>query len=202
MSAWQRLRQGVDLFVAWLPLVLLTAGLLWSVWLVRSTPAIAPLAVVKAPTQEADYDVRGFTLKTYDLQGQLKSSMTGVSAAHSPQTLTTLVQQPQVKIYKQGRVTWVTAHQALANEDGSELQLMGQAVVHRDATEEAPEVMEMRSEFLHFFANTDVVQTDLPVEVFKGPNSFKGHNMLADNVNQVFGMKGRVKAVMHPKKEE
>lgn len=202
VTPWQRLRQGVDMLMGWLPLLLLGAGLLFSVWLVRSTPAGPAPATVKTPTQEADYEVRGFNLKTYDLQGQLKSAMTGVSAAHSPLTLTTLVQQPRVLIYKQGRVTSATANQALANEDGSEVQLLGQAVIHRDPSDDAPEAMNMRSEFLHFFANTDVVQTNLPVEIHKGPNSFKADSMHADNLNQLFGMQGRVKAVLHPKKDE
>jgi lipopolysaccharide export system protein LptC len=202
VTPWQRLRQFGNHVFAWLPMLLLIAGLLWSVWLVRSTPATDPLPAVKVPTQEADYDIRGFTLKIYDLQGQLKSSMTGVSAVHSPQTLTTLVEKPKVLIYKQGRVTSASAHQALANEDGSEVQLMGKAVIYREPSEEAPQAFEMRSEFLHLFANTDVVQTDLPVEIKRGDNSFKANSMRADNLNQVLGMSGRVKAVLHPNKEE
>jgi lipopolysaccharide export system protein LptC len=202
VTSWQRLRQASDRIIAWLPMLLLVAGLLWSVWLVRSSPSVAPSAAVKVPTQEADYQVRGFTLKTYDLQGQLKSSMTGVSAAHSPQSLTTLVEFPKVLIYKQGRVTLATANQALANEDGSEVQLLGKAVIQREATVDAPQAFEMRSEFLHLFANTDVVQTDLPVDIKRGDNQFRANSMKADNLNQVLGMKGRVKAVLHPERQE
>jgi CheY-specific phosphatase CheX len=47
-----------------------------------------------------------------------------------------------------------------------------------------------------------VVQTDLPVEIKRGDNSFKANSMRADNLNQVLGMSGRVKAVLHPNKEE
>ena len=45
VTPWQRLRQAGDFALAWLPMLLLVAGLLWSVWLVRSTPSVVPLAV-------------------------------------------------------------------------------------------------------------------------------------------------------------
>ena len=202
VTPWQRVLQVFNLLMAWTPLLLLTAGLLLSWWLVRSTNPNVSLNLPQPPSQEADYDVRGFTLKVYDLQGQLKSSMIGASAAHSPITLTTLIERPQVWIYKEGQVTMAQANQGLANEDGSEVQLLGQAVIHRPASATEPEPMRMRSEFLHLFANTDVVQTDLPIDITKGPDSFKADSMHADNLNQVLGMKGRVKAVLHPKKEE
>ena len=202
VTPWQRVLQVFNLLMAWTPLLLLTAGLLLSWWLVRSTNPNVSLNLPQPPSQEADYDVRGFTLKVYDLQGQLKSSMTGASAAHSPITLTTLIERPQVWIYKEGQVTTAQANQGLANEDGSEVQLLGQAVIHRPASATEPEPMRMRSEFLHLFANTDVVQTDLPIVITKGSDSFKADSMHADNLNQVLGMKGRVKAVLHPKKEE
>lgn len=202
VTPWQRLRQAGDFALAWLPMLLLVAGLLWSVWLVRSTPSVIPLVAMKIPSQEADYDVRVFTLKTYDLQGRLKSSMTGASAVHSPQALITMVEKPKVWIYKEGRVTIATANQALANEDGSQVQLMGKAVIQRDPSADEPEAFEIRSEFLHLFANTDVVQTDLPVDIFRGDNHFKANSMKADNLNQWLVMKGRVKAVLHPKHEK
>lgn len=202
VSPGQRVMQVFNLLMAWMPLLLLLAGLLLSWWLVRSTNPNANLILPQPPSQEADYDVRGFTLKIYDLQGRLKSSMTGASAAHSPVTLTTLIERPRVWIYKEGQVTTAQANQGLANEDGSEVQLLGQAEIHRPASPTEPEPMRMRSEFLHLFANTDVVQTDLPIEITKGPDSFKADSMLADNLNQVLGMKGRVKAVLHPTKEE
>ena len=202
VSPWQRVLQALNLLMAWMPLLLLTAGLLLSWWLVRSTNPNANLKLPQPPSQQADYDVRGFTLNIYDLQGRLKSSMTGASAMHSPITLTTLIERPQVWIYKEGQVTTAQAKQGLANEDGSEVQLLGQAVIHRPASPTEPETMRMRSEFLHLFANTDVVQTDLPIDITKGLDSFKANSMHADNLNQVLGMKGRVKAVLHPKKEE
>ena len=202
VTPWQRLRQVGNAVFAWLPMLLLIAGLLWSVWLVRSTPDTDPAPSLNRSTQGADHDIRGFTLKIYDLQGQLKSSMTGASAVHSPQTMTTLVEKPRVLIYKNGQVTSASADQALTNEDGSQVQLMGQAIIYREPSKEAPQAFEMRSEFLHLFANTDVVQTDLPVEVKRGDNSFKANSMRADNLNQVLGLTGRVKAVLYPTKEE
>ena len=202
ISPWLVARRLFDLILSWLPLFLLAAALMFSIWLVRSTSINlqpTPTVVVK---QEPDYDIRQFLLKTYDLQGQLKSSMTGSSAIHSPQTMTTLVMLPRAIIYKENQTTMVSAQKALTNEDGSEVQLIGNAVVHRNPTAQDPEAMNVQSEFLHFFANSDAVQTPLPVEISKGKNNFKANSMTADNLNQVMGLKGRVKAQMYPKKEE
>jgi lipopolysaccharide export system protein LptC len=184
--------------MAWLPLLLLSAVLLLSIWLVRSTPVMQQASLETINKQEPDYDIRRFLLKTYDLQGKLKSSMTGLSAVHSPQTMTTLVEEPRVVIFKEKTTTLASANRALANEDGSEVQLMGHAVVHRNPSTEEPNPLRVQSDFLHFFADTDSVQTTLPVEISKGKNNFKGSGMKADNFNQVLVLKGRVKAVMYP----
>lgn len=202
LTPWQMFRQVYEFFMAWLPLLLLFVGLLFSIWLVRTTPLLLPPQQEIVNKQEPDYDIRRFVLKTYDLQGKLKSSMTGTSAVHSPQTMSTLVEEPRVMILKEKTTTLATAQRALANEDGSEVQLMGRAVIHRNPTPEEPDPLRVQSEFLHFFADTDTVQTPLPAEISKGKNNFKGSSMKADNLNQVLAMKGRVKAVIYPEEKK
>jgi lipopolysaccharide export system protein LptC len=125
--------------------------------------------------------------------------MAGRSAEHYEDSLTTLVENPKLLIYaKDGRLTKASAKRALSNEDGSQVQLMGQAEVYRAATVEQPQPLQVKSEFLQFFANTDTMQTDLPVVVTRGSNSFRSDKMTADNLNQTFNMQGRVKVVIYP----
>ena len=197
-NPWQLIRRGYDMLLSWLPLLLLSAGLLFSIWLVRTTPMMLQVNQDTINNQEPDYDIRRFLLKSYDLQGKLKTSMTGLSAVHSPQTMSTMVEEPRVIIFKEKTTTFASAKRALANEDGSEVQLIGRAEIHRNPTPEEPEPLRVQSEFLHFFADTDAVQTPLPAEISKGKNNFKGSSMKADNLNHVLAMKGRVKAVIYP----
>ena len=90
-SGW---RNQLETLVAFIPMVLL-AILLWaSVWLVRNAPKAIPGAVVAETSHEPDYYANNFTLKTYSLQGGLKSFLQGVSSLHFPDTLTNLIDQP------------------------------------------------------------------------------------------------------------
>ena len=66
-----------------------------------------------------------------------------------------------------GSVTVATARRALANGDGSEVQLLGDARVTRPATGKE-EAIEFRSEFLHAFRNVERVRSHLPVVVTQG----------------------------------
>ncbi len=198
-TARQSVQAMMEVILGWLPLLVLSVLLLVTIWLVRTAPSAVPMANIKAPQHLADYDVQQFTLNTYSLSGQLQSCMVGKSAEHYEDSLTTLVQNPKLLMYsKDGRVTKASAKRALSNEDGSEVQLMGQAEVYRAPSLDQPQPLLVKSEFLQFFANTDSMQTDMPVLVTRGANSFRSDKLTADNLNQTLKMHGRVKVVLHP----
>ena len=198
-SLRQKGQWALDVLLGWLPVVVLGLLLLVTTWLVRTAPPPLTHAPVKTPQHVANYDLRQFTLNTYNLQGQLQSSVSGLSALHFEDTLVTMVEQPQMLMYaKDGRVTSASAKKALSNEDGSEVQLIGQAQVYRAPTSVQTQALSVKSEFLHFFANTDSMQTDLPVVVTRGANSFRADQLRADNLEQVLTMRGRVRVVLHP----
>ena len=197
-SGW---RNRLETLVAFLPMVLL-AILLWgSVWLVRNAPKVVSGPVVAKTSHEPDYFVNNFTLKTYSLQGDLKSFLQGTSSLHFPDTLTNLIEQPVVhSISRSGRLTTAVAKRSLSNEDGSEIQLIGQAVVHKQGLATQDPAMTLRSEFIHFFANTDSLVTYAPVKIERGENRFQGNGLKADNLNQRFLLKGQVKVLLVPAK--
>ena len=198
MSGW---RDRLETLVAFLPMVLL-AILLWgSVWLVRNAPKAVSGPVVAKTSHEPDYFANNFTLKTYSLQGDLKSFLQGTSSLHFPDTLTNLIEQPVVhSISRSGRLTTAVANRSLSNEDGSEIQLFGQAVVHKQGVGTQDPAMTLRSEFIHFFANTDSLVTYAPVQIERGENRFQGNGLKADNLNQRFLLQGQVKALLVPGK--
>ncbi len=196
-SLW---RNALETAGAFVPMVLL-AVLLWvSVWLVRNAPQAMTGAVTTEPSHEPDYFAREFTLKTYSLQGELKSFLQGKFSQHYPDTLTNVIEQPMVhSVSRSGRLTTAVAKRALSNEDGSEVQLIGQAVVHKQARGQEPAVT-LRSDFIHLFANTDSVLTYSPVNIERGNNRFQANHLQADNLNQRFVLQGQVKVLLVPTK--
>jgi lipopolysaccharide export system protein LptC len=182
--------------------MILLAILLWgSVWLVRNAPKPVSGAVVAETSHEPDYFANNFTLKTYSLQGDLKSFLQGTSSVHFPDTLTNLIEQPVVhSISLSGRLTTAVAKRSLSNEDGSEIQLIGQAVVHKQGLGPQEQAMTLRSEFIHLFANTDSLVTYAPVKIERGDNRFQGNGLTADNLNQRFLLQGQVKVLLVPGK--
>jgi lipopolysaccharide export system protein LptC len=94
-------------------------------------------------------------------------------------------------------VTLASAKRALANGDGSEVQLIGDAQVMRPASGKQEEV-EFRSEFLHAFRNVEQVRTNQPVVVTQGTSVVRAEGMEYDNLSRVVELKGHSTATFLP----
>jgi len=92
-----------------------------------------------------------------------------------------------------------TARRALANGDGSEVQLLGDARINRPATGK-DEAVEFRSEFLHAFRNVEQVRSHLPVVMTQGTDIIHAASMNYDNLARLVEFKGRASASFAPKK--
>ena len=103
---------------------------------------------------------------------------------------------------RSSRLTKAVAQRSLSNEDGSEIQLMGQAVVHKQGVGTQEPAMTLRSEFIHLFANTDSLLTYAPVKIERGENRFQANSLKADNFNQRFLLQGQVKVLLVPSKRQ
>jgi len=201
-SLVQRLHSLRENVMAYLPMIMLAALFLFSVWLVRSVPRQESFQPSAPPSHTADYDFQNFTLKSFEMNGKLKSSIHGVFAQHFQDTMNTEIKQPFVLIYSKDRVTSVRGKKAFVNEDGSQIQFMGQTLLKRDDVHPVEDDMQISGEFLHFFVNTDTLVSHLPVNIVRGKNRFKADHLDADNVNQVYQLKGRVHATLVPAPEK
>jgi lipopolysaccharide export system protein LptC len=201
-SLVQRLHSLRENVMAYLPMIMLAALFLFSVWLVRSVPRQESFQPSAPPSHTADYDFQNFTLKSFEMNGKLKSSIHGVFAQHFQDTMNTEIKQPFVLIYSKDRVTSVRGKKAFVNEDGSQVQFMGQTLLKRDDVHPVEDDMQISGEFLHFFVNTDTLVSHLPVNIVRGKNRFKADHLDADNVNQVYQLKGRVHATLVPAPEK
>jgi lipopolysaccharide export system protein LptC len=194
----RRMYQLWDFGLAYMPLFMLSLLLLLSIWLVRNAPTNPPPEAPQPLSHTPDYEFTRFTLRSYDINGKILSAMKGEKAQHFQDTLNTLVQSPDVWVFSDKRLTTATAKQALTNEDGSEVQLMGSAMVRRDDKNADAKTEQINSDFLHFFADTDTLVTHLPVSIIRGEDRFFADSLHADNVSQVLQLKGRVKVTIVP----
>ena len=188
----------------YLPIILMGFLALGTYWLVRNTPMTAPVAGDKAVSSEPDYFMRGFSVKTFDGSGRLKSEVMGTEARHFPDSDTLEIDQPRIRsINDKGLLTVATANRALSNGDGTEVQLFGNAVVTRDAgTDSAGNpvaALQFRGEFLHAFLETERIKSHKPVTLTRGGDQFTADSMDYDNVDRVMDLRGRVRGVLTPR---
>jgi lipopolysaccharide export system protein LptC len=188
----------LDMLATYLPLLLMGLLALGSWWLVKNTPIAEPAQPAAAPRHRADYQMSNFTVQRFGADGALHMQIEGQRMRHFPDTDTLEVDEANIRaIGADGRITLASSRRAVANADGSEVQLLGGArVVRHSAHGESP--TEFRGEFLHFFRTNERVRSHLPVTVTRGASEFRAEAMEYDNLNRVIELKGRVRAVFMP----
>jgi lipopolysaccharide export system protein LptC len=195
-EAWER-------FLLYLPLMVMGTLALGTYWLVRSTPVPEVAQAERVRGHEPDYFMHGFSIKTYDAKGRMRSEVQGDVARHYPDTKWIEIESIRIRSFDaQGRLTTASALRGLTNDSGSEVQLMGKAVVVREADKtaagKATPRMEYRGEFLHAFMDTEVVKSHQPVELTRGKDRFTADAMEFNNVDQVMQLRGRVHGTLVP----
>lgn len=192
-QTWPRRVAGV--LMAYLPLLVMALLALGTWWLVKNTP-LADGPGSEAPLRhEPDYTMRGFTVQRFAADGSMRTQIEGDVAKHYPDTDTLEIENPRIRaIAPNGRVTLASARRALANGDGTEVQLLVGAHVTREATPDEEEI-DFRSDFLHLFVSSERVRTHLPVRVTRGATEVQAAGMEYDNLARVVDLKGRMRAV-------
>lgn len=191
-------RALLDRLTLYLPVLLMGMLAMATYWLVRSSPTADAPAVAIVVQHQPDYFMRKFAVKTFDAEGRLKSEVSGGEARHFPDTDTLEIDQVHIRSFnEQGRLTTATARQAITNGDASEVQLIGNARVVRDAEPDKngqPQPsMTFMGEFLHAFMNTERVKSHQPVELIRGKDRFTADSMDFDNLDRVMLLSGRVR---------
>ncbi len=197
---WQQAWHSVSIY---LPLLLMGVLALGTWWLARNTPIFTPPEPDKPAKHETDYFMRRFAVKNFDTQGQLVSEIAGENARHFGDSDVLEIDQARMRSWKQGRLSTATANRAYSNGDGSEVQLVGNAVVVREASQLVPggsslPRLEFRGEFLHAFVNEERLASHKPVTITRGADTFSADSMRYSNLDRVADLQGRVKVQMVP----
>jgi lipopolysaccharide export system protein LptC len=199
----RHVNRAMDQVSIYLPVILMGALAMGTYLLVRSAPPSDQADPAKPLTHNADYFMQGFSVKTFDPAGRLKSELQGTEMRHFPDTDTVEIDKVNLHTYdNEGRLTVATAERGLSNGDGSEVQLFGNAIVVREAsapqTARADPKLELRSDFLHVITDTELIKTHKPVRIMRGTDEFTADSLVYDNLNHLANLQGRVKGVLTP----
>ena len=189
-----RLLQGLSSYLPLLLMALLASGT-W--WLVRNTPQAPGVRAVKPPSQSPDYTMTGFAITRFAPDGQVALRIAGDVLRHYPATDRLEIDGVRIQaIAPDGRSTRATARHAVANGDGSEIQLLGGAEVISQL--QAGDTLEVRGEFLHAFLRFERLRSHLPVQVRHGGTEARAGGLDYDNLQRQLTLNGPVRAVMAP----
>lgn len=194
-------RMAWDRLSIYLPLMLMGLLALGTYWLVRSTPLLDAATTEQPLRKDPDYMMERFSIKTFDAQGRLKSEVYGEQARHYPHTDLLEIDQVRIRSFNsRGHLTVATAKRALANNDASEVQLIGDAQVVRDATVDRAGVslprVTFNGEFLHAFLEEERIKSHKPVSLTRGNDHITAESMDYSNFDQVVELKGRVRGTL------
>jgi lipopolysaccharide export system protein LptC len=201
MSKSALMRQQLwRVLVAYLPVFLFAMLALGTYYLVRNTPAPAAAKPIKAPTHEPDYMMKRFVTRQFDVQGRLKSEVAGAQMRHYPDTDTMEIDAVKLRSFgTQGNVNVGSAQMALANADGSEVQMTGNVVLVREPGKTDAPRLEFRGEFIHIFANKEEMRSHLPVTMQRGSSAISADRMSFNNLNLQGEFTGRVRGSFSPR---
>ena len=186
-----------ELLATYLPLLLMGLLALGTWWLVKNTPG--PDVPQDAPLsrQEPDYTMERFVVERFDKDGRLELRMQGEQLRHFADSEIIEVDDARVRaVAADGRITVAQARRAVANGDGSEVQLIGDARV--DSSGPRGEPIQFRGEFLHAFLATERVRSHLPVVVSSEGREFHAAGMDYDHLSGKLQLQGKMRALLQP----
>ena len=197
------LRRGFDRVTIYLPIIMTGLLALGTYWLVRNAPKLLEATPVEAPSHEPDYFMRGFVVKSFQPNGELRSEISGKEGRHYPDNDTTEIDAVRMRSFsKAGFLLRATADRGLSNADATEVQLFGNAVVVRDAATGAAGKrvprLEFRGDFLHAYLDTEQVRSHKPVTLIRDNDQFTADSLDYDNSTGVADLKGRVRGLLVP----
>jgi lipopolysaccharide export system protein LptC len=204
VSVGERVWRAWDRVTIYLPVILMGVMALGTYWLARSTPSFVAAGAKRPVTHDPDYFMRGFSVKSFDAEGRLKSEVHGAEARHYPDSDTLEIVQPRIRSFgDSGELTVATAKKALTNADGTEVQLMGDAVVTREplakpGVPDSPR-LEIRSDFLDVNTQKEEVHTNRPVVLVRGNDQFSADGLDYNNLDRVLQLRGNVRGRIAPR---
>ncbi len=189
-------------FRHWLPLggIALLAGLTYGLFLLNQSTG--PLLPARAKTHTPDYFADHFSVTILNPQGTTQYRIKASKMVHYQDDGTIDITLPAVRVFtpNEPAITGF-AQRGKLNTDGSILDLYGDARVLRASARRGKNIepeIQMASEHFRVLINNDLVQTEKPVTIQRGPSIATTTGMEYNNTTRTILFKSRVQGVFSP----
>jgi lipopolysaccharide export system protein LptC len=153
-----------------LPLLLMLVLAVGSWWLVRNAPQPLEPRPAAATRVEPDYTMSGFVMQRFAADGRLRVQIEGRQMRHLPAAGRLEIEGATLRAYSpEGHETVATAQRALADDDSTEVQLIGGARVQTRSAAGPPALLE--GDHLMLYPKERRVRSDQPVRVRLGDDT-------------------------------
>lgn len=172
-----------------------------SYWVVKQAPEPESPRPPRPVSQDPDYFMRSFSVRTYAADGSLKSEIRGSELRHYPATNTVEVDNAQVRaVDETGRVTTARARRLLTNDEQSLYTLSGDVWVIQEAHtlpsgQRAPR-LEFRGQTITVLVEEDRLTSDQPVVMMRDRDQIEADRLDYDNRVRRADLTGRVRATL------
>jgi lipopolysaccharide export system protein LptC len=190
----------------YLPIVLMGLLALATYWLLSITPAPQEPEPPRPVSEQPDFYMRGFAVKTFDERGRIKSEVRGTEARHHPHNDTLVIDNARVRsVSERGLTSTARADVLTSNADGTDMLLEGEAQVVRQGGRDADGRVAQRVEFhgpeLRVRTEPERITSDLPVLLIRGDDQIRADRLdYTGDDARVADMQGRVTATLAPRR--
>jgi lipopolysaccharide export system protein LptC len=150
---------------------------------------------------DPDYVIEGFSMTRLGETGAVTTQLTGTRLTHFPDDDSAVLEKPRViAVSEQKLRTQAQAQTAVILRGGEEVVLKQNVQIIRELADAAPSSrLELQTEQLHVFPDTEVMRGDLPVVGKRGTSTISANGMLLDNAARTAQFQGHVKGEIAPR---
>jgi lipopolysaccharide export system protein LptC len=180
-----------DIVTAAFPIGLLTVLAALSYWLAVVSEA-DPVDIGGRFRHDPDTIISQFDGISYDALGNRKAGLIGAELRHYPDDESSVIQKPFLRRFSANTdPATVTAHQAIVNSDGSEVDLTGAVRAYRPA-QRGKAAITLTAPHMLVLVDEERARTPGFARIQQGSSWISGNGFDADNVTQVFNFHSNV----------
>ncbi|MEZ2350471.1 LPS export ABC transporter periplasmic protein LptC [Caballeronia sp. RCC_10] len=179
-----------------LPLVAMAALAGITYWLLQATLPSAPQAPEQAKRHTPDYFADNFSVSELDTTGTTQYRLTAKSMLHYEDDEISELTLPAMRMFQPQKPTvTATAKRGTVNGDVSIVDLYDNARILRAAGFGDPQ-MQADSQHFRVLVNDDVIETEKPVKLQRGPSVMTANGMNYNNVTREMKLFGNVRGAI------
>jgi lipopolysaccharide export system protein LptC len=179
-----------------LPLVAMAALAGVTYWLLQATLPSAPVAPEQPKRHTADYFAENFSVSELDTTGTTQYRLTAKSMVHYEDDENSDLTLPAMRMFQpQKPQVTATSERGTVNGDVSIVDLYDNARIVRAAGFGDPQ-MQADSEHFRILVNDDVIETEKPVKLQRGPSVMTANGMNYNNVTREMKLFGNVRGAI------